>query len=369
VLFVMWPLIVSAHAANEQCRNWPGWEQFKRLYLSEDGRVVDAGTPQAITVSEGQGYALTFALIANDPAAFEKILHWTRDNLAGGDLARSLPAWEWGRAEGGHWRILDPNAAADADLWMAYALMEAGNLWRNAAYAQLGDALSELILREEVAVIPGLGSTVLPGPKGFVTQAAWRLNASYMPVQILRAVHHHSGDRRWADVLDSSVKVIVESAPHGYAADWIQYRQSGGFCADPVTHGAGSYDAIRVYLWTGMLPEDDPQGALLVRKLAPMAVAASLHLPPESIDTQTLEAHGQAPLGFQAALLPLLVRLKYTGAAETYRKRIAAESLQNNQHYYGDALSLFGVGWIEGRFRFDRHGDLRVSWTRPCPAD
>ena len=78
-------LAATAHAEGA-CSDWPQWRQFKQLYVSEDGRVIDAGTPQAITVSEGQAYALTFALIANDPAGFARILDWTRDNLAGGDL-------------------------------------------------------------------------------------------------------------------------------------------------------------------------------------------------------------------------------------------------------------------------------------------
>ncbi len=46
---------------------WRQWQEFKRFYLSEDGRVIDASTPQASTVSEGQAYAMLFALIANDP--------------------------------------------------------------------------------------------------------------------------------------------------------------------------------------------------------------------------------------------------------------------------------------------------------------
>lgn len=359
---------IAVPAAGDQCRLWPRWQQFKQLYLSEDGRVIDAAT-QAITVSEGQSYALTFALIANDPQAFATILRWTRDNLARGDLDRVLPAWKWGRAEDGQWRVLDPNSAADADLWMAYALTEAAKLWHNTAYARLAGTITDLIMREEAAAIPGLGWTLLPGPKGFVAPRAWRLNASYTPLQILRAIQAHSEDRRWRDVLTTSLRIIVESAPQGYAADWIQYREGTGFATDPETHGVGGYDAIRVYLWAGMLPTDDPQSAALARQLTPMAVAASKGRPPESIDTHTLQTRGEAPPGFLAALLPLLARLDHTNTVESYRQHVAAETLTSNQHYYGDALSLFGLGWLEGRFRFDRHGDLRVQWSDPCAAN
>src|SRR5688572_10477750 len=96
---------------------WPAWERFKTLYLSADGRVIDASVPQHITTSEGQSYALFFALVANDRDAFAQVLRWTHDNLSQGDLSRRLPAWQWGRAEDGTWRVLDANSASDSDLW------------------------------------------------------------------------------------------------------------------------------------------------------------------------------------------------------------------------------------------------------------
>jgi endoglucanase len=362
-------LAATAHAEDRSCAAWPDWQAFKRLYVSRDGRVVDASMPQALTVSEGQSYAMTFALVADDQPAFASLLGWTRDNLAAGDLARTLPAWKWGRAEDGRWGVLDRNSAADADLWMAYTLGAAGRLWHDPAYSALSQAMQKLVLRDEVVLVPGLGATLLPGPRGFVTQETWRLSASYSPPELLRSLARYGDASLWAGVLDSSSRVIVASAPRGYASDWIVYRPGQGFGADPATHGVGSYNAIRVYLWAGMLAEDDPQAAQLRRLLEPMAAAAVRHALPESIDTNTLETHGEAPVGFLAALLPLLVQLKTTDAIESYRKRIEAGSLKDNQHYYSDALTLFGLGWLENRFRFDRHGDLRVRWSGACRAD
>ena len=360
-------LTATASAAEEPCAPWPQWLTFKRLYVSEDGRVVDASTPQAITVSEGQAYALTFALVANDPASFANVLHWTYDNLSAGDPAHVLPAWRWGRAEDGKWTVLDRNSAADADLWMSYTLAEAGRLWHNAAYTEQAQAMAALILRDEVTLVPGLGPTLLPGPRGFVSQQNWRLNASYVPIQTLRALQRF-GDDPWTGLLESSVRVIIGSAPRGYAADWVLYRENQGFSADTATHGAGSYNAIRVYLWAGMLSDEDRQAERLLRQLAPMAAAAARNVPPESINTYTLEADGQAPFGFLAALLPMLVHFKFDGAVLQLRKRIEAQALRDNQHYYNDVLTLFGLGWLDGRFRFDRHGNLHLRWDGSCHA-
>lgn len=77
--------------------NWPAWDRFKQAYISEDGRVIDPSDARSITTSEGQSYALFFALAANDRKTFDQILRWTQDNLAKGALNTQLPAWLWGK--------------------------------------------------------------------------------------------------------------------------------------------------------------------------------------------------------------------------------------------------------------------------------
>src|SRR3979490_3323712 len=93
--------VATAQAGDGSCERWRPWQEVQRPYLSEDGRVIDASTPHAITVSEGQAYAMLFALIANDPATFAKILRWTQDKTAVRRRKRPLPAWKWGRADDG----------------------------------------------------------------------------------------------------------------------------------------------------------------------------------------------------------------------------------------------------------------------------
>jgi endoglucanase len=199
-----------------------------------------------------------------------------------------------------------------------------------------------------------------------VSQQTWRLNASYVPLQVLQALKPSGDGQLWTGLLTSSNRIIIGSAPRGYAADWVLYQETQGFLADTATHGVGSYNAIRVYLWAGMLSEDEPQAQRFWSQLTPMAAAAARNAVPEWIDTVTLEAHGQAPVGFLAALLPLMTHFKFNDAVLTLRKRIESEALRDNQHYYNDALTLFGLGWRDSRYRFDRHGDLRVRWTDSC---
>ncbi len=89
-------LMLAAIPLRAAC-TWPAWEQFKKDYISEGGRVIDPSDTRKITTSEGQSYALFFALAANDRKAFDLLLTWTRDNLASGNLNDRLPPGSGGR--------------------------------------------------------------------------------------------------------------------------------------------------------------------------------------------------------------------------------------------------------------------------------
>lgn len=81
-------LLLAAFSVQAAC-NWPAWEQFKKDYISQEGRVIDPSDARKITTSEGQSYGMFFALAANDRAAFDNILDWTQNNLAQGSLNTS----------------------------------------------------------------------------------------------------------------------------------------------------------------------------------------------------------------------------------------------------------------------------------------
>src|SRR5699024_4833853 len=120
--------ICVAIAACEKSTGWPEWQAFRRDLIRPEGRVVDLSDSRHITTSEGQSYALFFALVDNDPVLFRQLLRWTERNLSEGDLTAKLPAWLWGRDTSGNWGVLDDNTASDSNLWIAYSLLEAGRL-------------------------------------------------------------------------------------------------------------------------------------------------------------------------------------------------------------------------------------------------
>ena len=120
-------LLTWSAGASAQAADWPLWENFRRHAIQSDGRVIERRADDR-TTSEAQAYALFFALVANDRAQFERLLSWTQNNLANGDLRAQQPAWLWGSDTASRWRVLDANPAADADFWLAYTLLQAGRL-------------------------------------------------------------------------------------------------------------------------------------------------------------------------------------------------------------------------------------------------
>ena len=199
-------LLVFAISVADGCRaeqSWPLWEQYSARFIDAQGRVIDHSTDDR-TTSEGQSYALFFALVDNDRAHFDKVFAWTQTNLAGGDLSTQLPAWSWGHAPDGSWKVLDGNPAADSDLWIAYSLIEAGRLWHDPRYEKIGSAMASLIARREVSMVPGIGTTLLAGAQGFHPDAGtWILNPSYLPLPVLTRLANAAPDGPWNLVIAS----------------------------------------------------------------------------------------------------------------------------------------------------------------------
>lgn len=359
-------LCVPALASANSCAVWPQWQQFKRDFVSADGRVIDVGSPQEHTVSEGQAYAMFFAMVANDKPQFERLLRWTEDNLAQGDLSKHLPAWIWGKNDQGKWGVIDSNPASDADIWIAYALLEAGDLWQERRYTALGQLLLRNILRQETATLPGLGLTLLPAPKGFHPKPeVWRLNPSYVPPQVFRRfVDRFPTQTQWTGLLKSSLRLLHESAPKGFAGEWVQWHAKNGFLIDDESKAEGSYNAIRVYLWLGLMHRDDPSLATLIATYRPMRDYVAQHgAPPERIHIQNLTTNGNlGNASFSASVVPFLFAAKAPELAQQQWQRSQKLETEQRSGYYGQVLTLFAQGWYQGYYRFAVNGRLLPAW-------
>jgi len=358
---------------------WLLWNSYSARFIDGQGRVFD---PQgdAHTTSEGQAYAMFFALVDNDRANFDRELTWTQANLANSDLQTHLPAWLWGKNKEGEWKVLDPNPASDADVWMAYTLVEAGRLWNNPVYSNLGQKMMALIAKSEVANLPGFGPMLMPGPIGFRHDKNWTLNPSYLPVFLFDRLATVDPAGPWRQIALGIPRLLEQSARHGFAMDWVDYVPGDGFYpageqrpgSKDADGPGGSYDAIRVYLWAGMLDGSDKTRSSILDAVPAMSAYLANHdAPPEKVSDQGIPLAQDGSVGFSAAVLPYL--RAFPGLSKVSAQQMIRMSAQRdrssglygkNLTYYDQNLALFATGFLDGRFRFGPGGELKVEWKR-----
>jgi endo-1,4-beta-D-glucanase Y len=354
-------MLTGLEGCRAEPQPWPLWQAYTQRYMDDQGRVIDRSAGDR-TTSEGQAYAMFFALVDDDQARFDKLLKWTEANLAAGDLTTRLPAWDWGKTSSGEWKIRDDNPAADADLWLAYTLLEAGRLWRDPRYENLGRLLATRIAKEEVALVPGVGTALLPGPHGFhPDEKTYVLNPSYTPLPLLAYFAKTMPDGPWQGILETLPQLL--GADHGYAMDWVAAGPDGVHpVAPPAEPSAGerepqpsgSYDAIRVYLWLGMAePGTHGQRAMLAAVSGMGSYLKSAVTPPTEVDAQGNIVHAESPVGFSAAVIPYLQTIGEKPQAKLQAERlIAAQDPATGLYghpgeYYDENLALFSTGWSE----------------------
>ncbi len=365
-LCLLWSAVGCAAQPSQTSVAWPDYQAFNDGFVAEDGRVVD-WSEQARTVSEGQAYAMFFALVANDRPRFDKLLTWTEQNLAEGDLSKHLPAWLWGQITPERWGIRDPNSATDADLWLAYSLLEAARLWNEPRYRSLARALLAQVRQQSLKQVDKGTLLLLPGRDGFVKDDSVRLNPSYyVPVHLLR-FQLEDPQGPWLRLLRDYATWLPKLAPLGRVPDWAQW-ENGAITQDRETMGAGGYDAIRVYLWASIGPLT-PVTTPIVETLKPFqSMLREVGRVPEKWSVGNSGIGGIAPPAFGGALLPFYSLLKDEPALVAQREALQ-QVRENNLYgkparYYDQVLILFGTGQVDGRYRFDANGRLVLPWKR-----
>jgi len=365
VLLVTVLLLASANTSCGEER-WPAvWKSYVAGFIDDQARVIDHDANDR-TTSEAQAYAMFFALVANDRPRFDALLGWTERNLAAGDLSAHLPAWLWGRGDN-QWGVLDANSASDADVWMAYTLLEAGTAWSEPRYTTLGTALAAQIGANETAVLPDFGPVLLPGANGFRHDDTYRLNVSYMPLQLLLRFAQLPGEGPWRQIADHVPEIVRRSSPAGFPTDWVDLAPGGGFKPSELS----SFDAIRVYLWAGMLHAATAGREEILHAVSGMAGRLrGQPIPPAKVTAAGQVTDARGPVGFSAALLPYLTALADRDLVRAQEARLQSaidtkSGLYGNPpRYYDQNLVLFGLGAVERVFWFDQNGGLHTRWHR-----
>ncbi len=231
------------------------WAAFRDRFLAPEGRIVDTGN-QNISHSEGQGWALMSAVRADDREAFDRILAWTVATLR--RPQDELFAWRF-RPQAST-PVDDPNNATDGDLFIAWALLEAGQRWGNRDHTAQGTAMARDILRLLVRPV-GEELVLLPGLRGFERAGHVVVNPSYYAFPAIRALALAVPDPAWFQLVVDGLALLRRGRFGRWRLppDWLAVPRGEGRLAPATGWPARfSYDAVRVPLylaWAGLAEE------------------------------------------------------------------------------------------------------------------
>jgi endoglucanase len=192
------------------------------------------------------------------------------------------------------------------------------------------------------------------------------LNASYVPLQLILGLEQSIPDGPWGKVAATVPLIVSDSAPHGFVSDWTEFKTGAGL--QPV-QTLGSYDAIRVYLWAGMLDNSTKDRDVLLKALAGMDNYLRKNaIPPAKVRPDGTVEDPKGPAGFSAALIPYAEALQDQQIKNQQISRVQSEVntqtglLGAPPKYYDQNLALFGLGFSQKQFRFGANGALELSW-------
>ena len=118
ILFLSMMTVIAGISVSRAASVSPeAWSAYKGAFLDPGGRVIDTGNGN-ISHSEGQGYGMWLAVLADNLSDFELIWSFTRTELLVRD--DGLSAWKWDPRTRPH--VTDINNATDGDILIAYAL-------------------------------------------------------------------------------------------------------------------------------------------------------------------------------------------------------------------------------------------------------
>jgi endoglucanase len=311
--------------------------RFLDRYVQDSGAVVRSDQGGDV-VSEGQAYAMVLAEIAGRPSTVRTVWRWTSSHLQRGD---GLVSWH-ARADG---TVVDPQSAADGDVLLAWALLDYRGPSASALNAA-GRRLAAAVLAHETVGV-GRGRVLAAGPWA-VSASPPVVNPSYWMPSVFRSLAAATGDARWRQMADSSVRLLAELTHDGeqLPPDWASVDGGRVVASGPPgssdVPGFGP-DAARLPVWLAV------DCTSIGRQLAghwwallrdQSAATARGH------DGSVRNANS-APLSEVAAALS--ARAAGADDSSAHAMTDATASARKNPTYYGDAWVALGAAMRAGR--------------------
>lgn len=324
---------------SEVSRTWfkSEWRAYASTFVTPDGRVVDNANG-GVSHSEGQGYGLLLAAIADDPERFQAIWSWTQEHM---QVRRDrLLSWEWDPKKG---QIADPNNATDGDILVAWALAEGARRFGRADYLAAAKGIAEAIGAETIRNTDH-GPILLPAAAGFARDDQPDgpvINLSYWVFPAFSTLKQLAPGYDWGGLEDNGLRILAESrfGPLRLPSDWqsVAGAQPAPAKKFPALFG---YNAIRLPLYLAWRGGDASRRAL--RRF--VGLWRGKGVDPVIIDVNTGSA-GQAFDGAGYRLVLALARCASIG------QPIDGDLLRSRDHfYYPDTLRLLSLAVIQERF-------------------
>ncbi|RFB79063.1 endoglucanase [Methylovirgula sp. 4M-Z18] len=223
------------------------WGPWRDRFVAINGRVVD-NVNNSISHSEGQGYGMLLAVLAEDRETFVRIWTFTQNELLIRD--DGLAAWRWEPDRKPH--VTDINDAADGDILIAYSLALASELWRVPVWHDAARTIAVSIGQNLVRRDDGY-PVLMPGSQGFGAKDRIDgpvVNLSYWVFEAMPVLAQLDPKTDWEGLSRQGQDLIRRArfSPDQLPADWISLKT-----AEPAP-AAGfeprfSYDAIRIPLY------------------------------------------------------------------------------------------------------------------------
>jgi endo-1,4-beta-D-glucanase Y len=189
---------------------------FLDTYTRNGGRIarLDQG---ADTVGEGQAYGMLAAAAVGDAKRFDRIWNWTKRHARRDD---GLLVFRWAKGA-----VVDDQAAADADLDAAHALLVASCRFDRRELREEAERLGATVLERETARAAGQ-EVLLAGPWAAQSKRLV-VNPSYLDPLTLTALGHSTGNTRYAALARDGRRILARLAAP-LPPDWATVDQASG---------------------------------------------------------------------------------------------------------------------------------------------
>ncbi len=308
--------------------------QFLDDYVAQDGRVIrhDQGGD---TVSEGQAYAMLAAVVIGDEERFRRVWAWARANLQ--QEQAPLMAWLWQDGQ-----IKDQQAASDADVDAAHALLLAAERFADPGLRTEALTIGKAVLEQQTAVV---GDEIVLAAGPWATAVPVTVNPSYFAPRAFSALAAASGDPQWTRLATSSQRIMADLTENGQRLppDWARIDPDGTAVAIPGPAGVEEpgfgFDAARAPLRYAM--DCDVAGRELAASMGDLLGDGGTVT--HKLDGTPREAYEHAA-GFTARAAVAAAAGSPDRAEELLQ---AAEELERSRPtYYGSALVALTRGMV-----------------------